>query len=219
MQLKHFYNVATKVSSRKKCYYFWWSTRLLSILNLFSQSQKSFYRQISVTRYRHHENVCTTFVPLWIEVCISAAMLWSCLSHVRDIISPLRYVARICHNDSCGIRNTRSQSDKTYHQKSRSLEAAIFGLSFSTSLKFDYNKIACKISEKCEEVNVKFQSITKNLMSKFHDIETYCNSMMIRLSLDEYNQKCQFREIKGHPRNNCCKWSQDLRRPEEGTSS
>ena len=26
MQLKQFYNVATKVSSRKKCYYFWWST-------------------------------------------------------------------------------------------------------------------------------------------------------------------------------------------------
>ena len=24
MQLKQFYNIATKVSSRKKCYYFWW---------------------------------------------------------------------------------------------------------------------------------------------------------------------------------------------------
>ena len=30
MQLKQFYNIATKVSSRKKCYYFWWSTWLLS---------------------------------------------------------------------------------------------------------------------------------------------------------------------------------------------
>ena len=29
MQLKPFYNIATKVSSRKKCYYFWWSTWLL----------------------------------------------------------------------------------------------------------------------------------------------------------------------------------------------
>ena len=29
MQLKQFYNIATKVSSRKKCYYFWWSTWLL----------------------------------------------------------------------------------------------------------------------------------------------------------------------------------------------
>ena len=112
--------------------------------------------EISTSRKCMHN-----FVPLWIDVCISASMLWSCLSHVRDIISPLRYVARICHNDSCGIRNTRSQSDKTYHQKSRSLEAAIFGLRFSTGLKFDYNRIACQISEKCEEVNVKFQSITK----------------------------------------------------------
>ena len=30
MQLKQFYQIATKVSSRKKCYYFWWSTWLLS---------------------------------------------------------------------------------------------------------------------------------------------------------------------------------------------
>ena len=30
MQLKQFYNIATKVSSRKKCYYFWWSTWLFS---------------------------------------------------------------------------------------------------------------------------------------------------------------------------------------------
>ena len=30
MQLKQFYNIATKVSSRKKCYYFWWSTWLNS---------------------------------------------------------------------------------------------------------------------------------------------------------------------------------------------
>ena len=30
MQFKQFYNIATKVSSRKKCYYFWWSTWLIS---------------------------------------------------------------------------------------------------------------------------------------------------------------------------------------------
>ena len=30
MQLKQFYNIATEVSSRKKCYYFWWSTWLIS---------------------------------------------------------------------------------------------------------------------------------------------------------------------------------------------
>ena len=30
MQLKQFYNIATKVSSRKKFYYFWWSTWLVS---------------------------------------------------------------------------------------------------------------------------------------------------------------------------------------------
>ena len=30
MQLKQLYNIATKFSSRKKCYYFWWSTWLLN---------------------------------------------------------------------------------------------------------------------------------------------------------------------------------------------
>ena len=30
MQLKQFYNIATKVSSRKKCYYVWWSTWLIT---------------------------------------------------------------------------------------------------------------------------------------------------------------------------------------------
>ena len=30
MQLKQFYNIATKVSSRKMCYYFWWSTWLIN---------------------------------------------------------------------------------------------------------------------------------------------------------------------------------------------
>ena len=34
MQFKKFYNIATKVSSRKKCYYFWWSTWLLSASDL-----------------------------------------------------------------------------------------------------------------------------------------------------------------------------------------
>ena len=29
MELKQFYNIATKFSSRKKCYYFWWSTWLI----------------------------------------------------------------------------------------------------------------------------------------------------------------------------------------------
>ena len=29
MQLKQFYDIGTKVSSRKKCYYFWWSTWLI----------------------------------------------------------------------------------------------------------------------------------------------------------------------------------------------
>ena len=29
LELKQFYNIATKVSCRKKCYYFWWSTWLI----------------------------------------------------------------------------------------------------------------------------------------------------------------------------------------------
>ena len=34
MQSKLFYNIATKVSSRKKCYYFWWSTWLITRIRL-----------------------------------------------------------------------------------------------------------------------------------------------------------------------------------------
>ena len=36
MQLKQFYNIATKVSSRKKCYYYWWSTWLIKQPDLFA---------------------------------------------------------------------------------------------------------------------------------------------------------------------------------------
>ena len=36
LQLKQFYDKATKVSSRKKCYYFWWSTWLFKGLQLYS---------------------------------------------------------------------------------------------------------------------------------------------------------------------------------------
>ena len=36
MQLKQFYIIATKVSSRKKCYYFWWSTWLITVTSLDS---------------------------------------------------------------------------------------------------------------------------------------------------------------------------------------
>ena len=35
MQLKQFYNIATKVSGRKKCYYFWWSTWLINKPKIF----------------------------------------------------------------------------------------------------------------------------------------------------------------------------------------
>ena len=38
LQLKQFYNIATKVSCRKKCYYFWWSTWLQ---NKASENRKS----------------------------------------------------------------------------------------------------------------------------------------------------------------------------------
>ena len=34
MQLEQFYNIATKVSSRKKCYYFWWSPWLVIDINV-----------------------------------------------------------------------------------------------------------------------------------------------------------------------------------------
>ena len=34
LQLKQFYNIATKFSCRKKCYYFWWSTWLVKVWGL-----------------------------------------------------------------------------------------------------------------------------------------------------------------------------------------
>ena len=36
MPLKQFYTISTKVSSRKKCYYFWWSTWLLMLVTIES---------------------------------------------------------------------------------------------------------------------------------------------------------------------------------------
>ena len=32
MQLKQFYDIATKLSSRKKCYFIWWSTWLITVM-------------------------------------------------------------------------------------------------------------------------------------------------------------------------------------------
>ena len=36
--LKQFYNIASKVSSRKRCYYFWWSTWLVSCTSVLMPS-------------------------------------------------------------------------------------------------------------------------------------------------------------------------------------
>ena len=52
VQLKQFYNIATKVSSRKKCYYFWWSTWLLMFL-IFNDSLSSYWsiKNINIVTY------------------------------------------------------------------------------------------------------------------------------------------------------------------------
>ena len=36
MELKQLYNIATEVSSRKKCHYFWWSTWLVSMVQHYT---------------------------------------------------------------------------------------------------------------------------------------------------------------------------------------
>ena len=52
MQLRQFYDIATKVSSRKKCYYFWWSTwlRRSNPIKDYSANRQS----------RNHVGVCLT---------------------------------------------------------------------------------------------------------------------------------------------------------------
>ena len=56
MELKQFYNIATKVSRRKKCYYFWWSTWLI---------KQGVYSVCMVVSW--HGNVFRITGPLWEE--------------------------------------------------------------------------------------------------------------------------------------------------------
>ena len=67
MQLKQFYYIATKVSSRKKCYYFWWSTWLLSP----RQGQGSFKTQIhreTIHQGYFEKNKNTEEVTAWHDI-------------------------------------------------------------------------------------------------------------------------------------------------------
>ena len=51
LQLKQFYNKATKVSCRKKCYYFWWSTWLLYVSE-YSPTHDEVMAPGSLSHYR-----------------------------------------------------------------------------------------------------------------------------------------------------------------------
>ena len=62
MQLKQFYNIATKVNSRKKCYYFSWSTWLLSICLRLSQ-----FSQLSLIQY---VGLCVVSLPFSIVIIV-----------------------------------------------------------------------------------------------------------------------------------------------------
>ena len=52
MQLKQFYKIVTKVSSRKKCYYFWWSTWLIKYTDsLMSLCKKPLHKPMLIQIY------------------------------------------------------------------------------------------------------------------------------------------------------------------------
>ena len=63
-QLKQFYNIATKVSSRKKCYYFWWSTwlvRRLWSISLYKSYESTTAYKITTAKHRTTKP-CTHFI-------------------------------------------------------------------------------------------------------------------------------------------------------------
>ena len=66
MQLKQFYYTATKVSSRKKCYYFWWSTWLLLCYlgeHGLSQSEKHY-------DYKALFQQATALDRIWVNITV-----------------------------------------------------------------------------------------------------------------------------------------------------
>ena len=95
MQLKQFCNIATEVSSRKKGYYFWWSTGLISVWVGGYMTQESNFYQARYFRTdpwvafavfpRYH---CTQFVLLCLVADRSIlTMLITVTSHERHGVS------------------------------------------------------------------------------------------------------------------------------------
>ena len=76
MQLKQFYNMATKVNSIKKCYYFWWSTWLFndkntdiyfSTQNLIQSQHKFTYRKDNkLTQFQGKSSTSTSTCNPWL---------------------------------------------------------------------------------------------------------------------------------------------------------
>ena len=101
LQLKQFYNIATKVSCRKKCYYFWWSTWLLSHATFWHGCGSTFIQLItsSLTAPRHYLN---KFWPRWafrhamvsamaLEIVLTEITVMNIKLHIRSQRHMLQY--------------------------------------------------------------------------------------------------------------------------------
>ena len=71
MQLKQFYNIATKISSRKKCYYFWWSTWLVmdkvAVFNYIKAQQNK--NGVHILRVHIYCIACSLMIKLVAPPC------------------------------------------------------------------------------------------------------------------------------------------------------
>ena len=75
VQLKQLYDIATKVSSRKKCYYFWWSTWLIKLA--IRVSTPVFIQHIGdPCHHRETLNALLSFVTDGFLLRASNAELW-----------------------------------------------------------------------------------------------------------------------------------------------
>ena len=110
MQLKQLYNMATKVSSRKKCYYFWWSTWLHRVLydlgrlcyvtnpgciwpnvyisHLCRIDVNFLYLSTNDFPDKHYRGRTTRYIPrIWLDVITCPCPLYFHLAHKSSVIT------------------------------------------------------------------------------------------------------------------------------------